>query len=370
GVPIVVGGGVRASARPTSRSLLSLDDTGLTALRDRSLDASQSGNVSVRVPGLTAEVVPPDTTRVDRVEVTIATALRRLSAGDIDGAARAIAESPNDSDPELIALRSITEFASLNFDAAAADATLAQRLDPDIPLVSNLATVVLFKIDILSGLPREALSRAEWGIARNPESTYLRLMRSEALLELRRFDDARTELTAVLRLDPTSPLALARLGMLEVSEGWFTTGRRLIGRAASMSGALAQDGPEIKVARALGEAAAAFYGNAARQFSEAGRLAEEVLNDPACDPRSAVRALTVLAGSAAFQADWALAERHVNRARELAPGSPEVLTAVGQIAHQAKRDDIARKYLNEVRVTAPDHPAVIALVEALKNGGK
>ena len=185
-------------------------------------------------------------------------------------------------------------------------------------------------------------------------------------MELRRFGDAKEDLVATLQLDPTSPLALARLGILELTEGWLTTAQRHINRAAAMAEMLEQNGPEITVARALAAVAAGADGDRAKQLGEGRRLAESALQDPARDPRTTVQALIVLAGTAILERNWKLADQQIERARQLVPDSPDVLVTAGGMAHSASRDDVARRYLLEAQKIAPNHPAVVALAATMR----
>jgi Flp pilus assembly protein TadD len=362
-VLVTLSGGVQARAAASARSLLAFDDPEFRHLQARAREQSTGSGPAFNLKGSSVKVVAPDRARRDAVSLATTMAMSRLAGGDLRGALNEISNAvrANPYDPEPLSLRAFINFLAGDIPAARSDAWRAQQIDPENPDALISTSVVLFQCDVLEGKPEAAMQKIDWALRHDPGSVRSRILRAEALMQLERSAEAREELNKALAMDPTSALAYARLGLLEITEGWIAKGRRLIRKAYAISSALKQDGPEIKVALALAEMSAAAYGNVESQLSIAEKAAQDALNHPACDPRSALGGLIVLSGIAMIREDWVKAEQYIQRARELAPATPELLIYAAELALELKREDLARKYLGEAERLAPQLPAVQAL---------
>jgi len=359
---IILSGGVQAKTNSGARSMLAFQDPELTSILERAREMP-AGVPAFRLAGFSLNVIVPDRSNRDNVNLAVSAAMGKVAVGDSAGAKRVLEKAirTNPFDPEPLAVRSFVDFISGDIAAARADAFVAQQMDPDNPDITTITAIVLFQCDALEGKTEAAMEKIDWAIRNDASSVRSRILRAEALIQLERPTEARQELVKATQMDPTSALALARLGILELGEGWTTRGRKLITRAYAMSKALDQDGPEIKVALALAEMSAAAFGNVKTQLAVGERIANEALAHPACDPRSALVALLVLSGSAMIAENWEKAEVYMAQAKERVPFSPELLLFATEMAFDAKRDDLAQKYLAEAERMAPYHPAVKAL---------
>jgi tetratricopeptide (TPR) repeat protein len=354
----VLGGGVHARTAPTHKAMISVDDPELGELRDEADRVARGAT-----PVLSAlMVIPPERQRRNAAQVSFAAAGRKLSAGDIEGARQALTEvvRAQSLDPEPIAIRSLVDLMAHDTQAARADALSAGSLDPEDPKIIDITSRVLFECDLLDGNPDAAMRRIDAAIKGDPVSATSRVRRAEALIELGRTAEARDELASAVQIDPTSALALSRLGALQVSEGWLVTGRRMVERASALAAMSGQSIPEIRVSLAAATLASAFYGNAKLQIDEATRYADAALVDRTCDVRSAVGALIVLTGAAMLRGDWDKADEYATRARNLAPLNPGPSIAAAEVALALARTDLARKYLEQAQKVAPRHPMVVS----------
>jgi Flp pilus assembly protein TadD len=359
----MLSGGVQVNIGAGPRKWLVVDDPDMDALRKRIKSASASPSIAVSYSDLSIKVSEPDYQQRDTSSLAITTLMGRLNSGDAEGAlteaSKLVQADPYDAN--ALALRAFVNFCRNDLKGARADALNARDLGADEPAVINLSSIVLFQTYVLEGKPDLAMEAIDLSIKTDPTSVRSRILRAQALVQLERPAEARTELIKATQLDPTSAMALARLGMLELSEGWTTKGRKLITKAYAMSKTLDEDGPEIKVALAFAEMATAGMGNVHSQLAAATKLANEALANPACDPESALQALIVLLGSAMIDEKWDEVETYMARARKLAPFTPELFTFAAEGALEAKRLDLARKYLSEAEHINPGHPAVKAL---------
>lgn len=359
----MLSGGVQVNIGAGPRKWLVLDDPDMEALRNRIKTASASGNIAVSYSDLSLKVSEPDSRQRDTTNLATTTVMTRLQSGDAAGALTEVTKlvQADPYDPNALALRAFINFCRNDVKAARDDAQHARDLGSDDPLATNLASIVLFETFVLDGKPDLAMQAIDWAIQADPTSVHSRILRARALMQLGRPGEARTELIKATELDPTSAMALAQLGMLELSEGWTTRGRKLITKAYAMSKALGQDEPEIKVALAFAEMSTAALGNVTSQLAAATKLANEALANPACNPESALQALIVLLGSAMINERWEEAETYMALARKLAPFTPELFVFAADIALDSKRADLARKYFAEAERINPDHPAVKAM---------
>jgi uncharacterized protein HemY len=98
----------------------------------------------------------------------------------------------------------------------------------------------------------------------------------------------------------------------------------------------------------------------------AEKTANEVLNNPACDPESGLRAVIVLAGIALINHDWEKLDICILKASKYAPASPEILLVAADSALDEKRLDLANKYLAAAERIAPKDPAVKAFRQKME----
>jgi predicted Zn-dependent protease len=134
-------------------------------------------------------------------------------------------------------------------------------------------------------------------------------------------------------------------------------GKKLIEKAQSQTRG-GTDLPAVKAALALAEMGVSVLGDAEGHLSASRRLADEVLAAPGSDPSSRLKALTVHLLLALGRDDVPAAEGYVQQGSALAPASPALLLLMASWAHEAKKDDAARRYLDRAEKVAPEDPAV------------
>jgi Flp pilus assembly protein TadD len=359
GETFFIQGGVQAKIGAGSSTWLVLDDPELTALRERTRVIAASGGVTGSASGLAIRVAEPDRSRRDTASLTLTTALVKLNNGDTGGALQEVSQlvrmRPFDAEP--IALRALIHFNRGDWAGARRDARMARGMEPADPSLVMLTSTILFQCDALEGKTESALQEIEFGLKQDPASVNARIFRANALFVVNRVDDARAELKDAIALNPASALAYTRLGLLELSEGWTTTGQKWIRKAEALSPGEA-DNPALKAALAMAEVAAAAQGNAKTRLAKASRLAREAMARPNCDPESRMLSLTVLSIAALAEEDWRTAEGHLTSIQAMLPNSPYALLMLAEFAHEAKRDDLAERHLAEAERLAPGSPMV------------
>jgi Flp pilus assembly protein TadD len=123
----------------------------------------------------------------------------------------------------------------------------------------------------------------------------------------------------------------------------------------------------VKAALALAEIGISILGDTETHLAKASDYAREVIADPASDPLSRIRALFAQTELALIRDDAPAAENFVKQALGIAPANPTPLIALAYWAHEQKRDELARRYLNSAEQLAPDHPAVKKLRALMRN---
>ncbi|MGD1068176.1 MAG: tetratricopeptide repeat protein, partial [Vulcanimicrobiaceae bacterium] len=227
---------------------------------------------------------------------------------------------------------------------------------------TSLATETVVGCSLEVGNDDQARAALDAGLARAPNDARLHLVSGGLYDEAGAVDMAREQYRAAIRLDPSSALAYAALGTLELQQGWFARAKQLIERAQQLGPSLDSVQLALAYANVLNAAA---YGGQGKAYPAAVRMARAVATDPRTDPLTAERAwlvpflIAVLRhddagaagvvrdaaaggrGSAAFDVDAArlaaangdrpLARAMVRRAAALAPNSPLVAAARKEI---------------------------------------
>jgi Tfp pilus assembly protein PilF len=350
----VLRGGVHVRTAASLHACLVEEQPGLAAMR-AAAGLSEAMVRPVPGPGL----VLAAGTRRQAGTMDVAAVLQLIRRNDLERALvelqKLIQADPFDPDPWC--LRAIVYLQKREYGSVLAAAERALNLDPENPGTVLLASSLRFQAHLLSGRPDAALSDIDAAILQLPDSSRAYVLKAEALAALGRGAEARSAYRQALKLDPASVLANVSFGLMEISEGWVVRGKKLIEKAKSQMRGEA-DVPAVKAAMAFAEMAVAVLGDAEEHLSASRRLAAEVLAAPGSDPPSRLKALAVHTILALSQEDVPAADGYLQQGLALAPASPGLLLLVVGWAHEAKKDDLARRYLDRAEKIAPDYPAV------------
>jgi Flp pilus assembly protein TadD len=357
-------GGVRVRMAASVNAVLLAEQAALKNLR---LGASSRGGAVARRLDQVRLVLPAGTTRRTQA-LDIAAVLALLRRGDVTTASNQLQRlsEAEPFDPELWCLRAMLHLQQKSYEAALADAGRALELDAENPRIVAAASIIQFEANFLTGRTEPALESIERAVRALPESSRAHILKGDALAALQQTADARAEYREALRLDPNSMMANVSFGLLELSEGWVVRGSKLIEKARLQTRVEA-DVPTVKAALALAEIGISILGDTETHLAKASDYAREVIADPASDPLSRIRALFAQTQLALIRDDAPAAENFVKQALGIAPANPTPLIALAYWAHEQKRDELARRYLNSAEQLAPDHPAVKKLRALMRN---
>ena len=357
-------GGVRVRMAASVNALLLAEQAALKSLR---LGASSRGGAVARRLDQVRLVLPAGMTRRTQA-LDIAAVLALMRRGDVTTASdqlRRLSEA-EPFDPELWCLRAMLHLQQKSYEAALADAARALELDAENPRIVAAASIIQFEANFLTGRTEPALESIERAVRALPESARAHILKGDALAALQQTADARAEYREALRLDPNAMMANVSFGLLELSEGWVVRGSKLIEKARLQTRVEA-DVPTVKAALALAEIGISILGDTETHLAKASDYARDVMADPASDPLARIRALFAQTQLALIRDDAPAAENLVKQALEIAPANPTPLIALAYWAHEQKRDELARRYLNSAEQLAPDHPAVKKLRALMRN---
>ncbi len=347
-------GGVNVRTAANPRAWLVADQPALAAVRTAAAD-----RVGTLVRPVLGRVVLPAGSRRQGSTLDVAAVLALLRRGDTARASIELQKliEADPFDPEPRGLRAMIDLQLLAYEAALANAKHALDLDPDNPNTVLLASIVRFQAHYLTGRTDAALSDIELAIQQLPDSPRARILKGDALFELERIPEARAEYRKALQLDPQSVMANVSFGLLEISQGWVVRGKKLVEKA-QLQMKVEADVPSVKAALAIAEFGVAVLGDAEVHLTAARQYAVEVLDNPASDPLSRIRALNVQTLLALGRDDLPAADGFVQQALNLAPFNLGPLLLMVNWAHDLKRDDVARRYLARAEKIAPEFPAV------------
>ncbi len=357
----VLRGGVHVRTAASLHACLVDEQPGLATMREA---AGSSEGMLRPVPG--GGLVLPAGPRRQAATMDVDAVLQLLRRNEMESAAAALQKliQADPFDPDPWCLRAILGLQKREYEAALSDAARALDLDPENPGTVLLASSLRCQAHLLTGRAETALADVDAAIRQLPDSSRAHQLKGDALVTLGRKTEARSAYRQALKLDPESVLANVSFGLLEISEGWVVRGKKLIEKAQSLTKG-GTDLPAVKAALALAEMGVAVLGDAEAHLSASRRLAEEVLAAPGADPSSRLKALAVQVLLALGRDDVAAAEGYVQQGLTLAPASPALLLLMATWAREAKKDDVARRYLDRAQKVAPEDPAVKSLSRTL-----
>lgn len=352
-------GGVQFNVGVGGRSMTSGDDENMNSLRKKITAIGQGDLLSRDLTGATVLVAQPAAAQLLPGHAQIVSALGKLEAGDLDGAAHdaqlAVEAAPGD--PRALAARALVRFQRGELEGTRLDARLARELDPDNPEIALPASLLLSQCAAMESKGQESLDELEVALRSDPSSPQAHLLRGQAYTGLNRPAEARAEFNQAAKSEATSAAAYANLAVVELSQGWVVKAEKLAKKAQALS----PEAPEAKVALAMVKAT---MGHA----DEADKLALEVLDHPACDPVSRFQALLVRMTAAASQGQWDKANDFMDQGRKLAPANPMMMIMAAAICQKSGDADRAGQYLLMASKIAPNHPAVKLFEEKYRKG--
>jgi Flp pilus assembly protein TadD len=344
-------GGVRVRTAANSSAWLVTDQPGLANVH------AATGEMVTPLQG--KGLVLPAGTRRQAMTLDIAAVLSLLRQDKIELATTELHKliEADPFDPELWCLLAMIDFQKKMFDAVLADTKHALELGPDNPNIVLAASTVRFQVQYLTGHLEDALSDIGFAIQLIPDNPNINILKGDALAVLEKIPEARAAYRQALKLDSSSVLANVSLGLLQITQGWVVEAKKLIEKA-QLQMKIEADVSTVKSALALAEIGVAVLGDAKAHFAASRQYAIDVLDNPASDPASRIRALTARAILALGENDWQAADDIVEQVLKLSPYNPVPLLLMINWAHESKRDDLARRYLARAEQVAPDFPAV------------
>ena len=363
-ITCVFRGGVRVRTAASPRAIIVTDQPGFAAVRSSVRD----GATRISRPVQGGELVLPAGSHRQQFTIDVATILALMRQGEETKASAGIQKliTADPFDPEPWCLRAMVHIQSRAYGAALADANHAIELDPDDPDNLLTASAISSNAHFLTGRAEESIADMDRALRVLPDSSRAHILKGDALAELDRTEEARASYKNALQIDPQSVQANVSLALLDLSDGRVVTARKLIRKARAQT-KLEGDLPAVIAAMALAEIGVAVLGDADSHFATAGDYAAKVLADPAADPLSRVRCLLVQAVIALSRDDIQAADGYVQKATKLVPMNPMPLLMLASWMHDQKKDDAARRYLEQAARIAPDHPEIGKLRTLLKD---
>ena len=352
GVEVYMFGGAEMRMDVSPHCFMPLEDPEMDKLKNMLSDrnAFQDGVLRLEKINLTVPAIRNDYENFEKQYQR--NVYLKLFAGDMEGALNEsrlmIEEAPYD--PEAWALHAWIYVLMDELEVARKYAEYARQLGPDDPKVVVLICRVFYIYAVLEGRLDEAIEELGKAARLEPDNKDILLLQGTIQAQNGEVVSARKVFKKVIKIDPSSAVAYARLAMLEVMQGWVAKARRLARKADALDPGL----PEVRAVLAYTELG---LGN----LDRAETFATETIQLPVKDPVAISLAyFALIAVTVEREKDWSKADGYISEAVGKVPNMiPMLLVLVAKYAEESGMKDLSDKYIARARELAPDSPLVI-----------
>ena len=352
GVEVYMFGGAEMRMDVSPHCLMPLEDPEMDKLKNMlsNRNAFQDGVVRLEKINLTVPAIRNDYENFEKQYQR--NVYLKLFAGDMEGAMSEsrlmIEEAPYD--PEAWALHAWIYVLLDELEVARKYAEYARQLDPGDPKVVVLICRVFWIYAVLEGRLDEAIEELDKAARLEPDNKDILLLQGTIQAQNGEAVSARKVFKKVIKIDPSSAVAYARLAMLEVMQGWVAKARRLARKADALDPGL----PEVRAVLAYTELG---LGN----LDRAETFATETIQLPVKDPVAISLAyFALIAVTVEREKDWSKVDGYISEAVGKAPNMiPMLLVLVAKYAEESGMKDLSDKYIARARELAPNSPLVI-----------
>ncbi len=352
GVEVYMFGGAEMRMDVSPHCLMPLEDPEMDKLKNMISDrnAFQDGVLRLEKINLTVPAIRNDYEDFEKQYQR--NVYLKLFAGDLEGALSEsklmIEEAPYD--PEAWALHAWIYVLLDELEVARKYAEYARQLGPGDPKVVVLICRVFWIYAVLEGRLDEAIEELDKAARLEPDNKDILLLQGTIQAQNGEAVSARKVFKKVIKVDPNSAIAYARLAMLEVMQGWVAKARRLARKADALDPGL----PEVRAVLAFTELG---LGN----LDRAETFATETIQLPVKDPVAISLAyFALIAVTVEREKDWSKADGYISEAVVKVPNMiPMLLVLVAKYAEESGMKDLSDKYIARARELAPNSPLVI-----------